>query len=93
MNKYTFVIDAMISMHVDVEANTLEEAIAKAQEAPMQGLCHQCSKGEQGEWSTSGEFDTDPINSRLSEVLVNDDNLDSRSKLFKGAKKAWGGPP
>lgn len=76
-HKYTFVIEATISMHVDVEADSLEEAVALAKEAGPQGLCHQCagSRGYQGEWKTSGEFDCDPPSSPLLGVYIDDEDF------------------
>jgi hypothetical protein len=38
MSKYEFVIEATISMGIDVEADSLEAAIAEAQDAP-EPLC------------------------------------------------------
>jgi hypothetical protein len=55
--KYGFVIEATITLGVEVEADTLEEAIQLAQEAPVQSFCYQCAKGEKDEWTTSGELD------------------------------------
>lgn len=46
-----------ISMHVEVDADSPEEARKLAEEAPIVGLCHQCSRGDRDEWSTSGELD------------------------------------
>lgn len=45
-----------------VEARSKQEAIQKAQEAPIMRLCYQCSQGEPDEWSASGELDGVPFN-------------------------------
>ena len=71
--KYTFVVNTMISLHIDVEAETLEEAVELAQEAPTMSLCHHCARTHKSEWSTSGEIDGDPAGSKLVDFLVDDD--------------------
>lgn len=58
--RYCFVVEMPISMHIEVDAKDLGQAVALAQSAPIMGLCHQCASGEGGEWSTSGELDGDP---------------------------------
>lgn len=71
--KYAFVIEAVISMSVDVDAESLEEATEMAHEAPVMSLCWQCSRGEPGEWRTSGELDCIPVESKLVGVYAGDD--------------------
>lgn len=83
MKKYTFVVDAVISLHVDVEAASLEEATGLAKEAPIMSLCHQCSEGERGEWNTSGELDTDPTAASLAEAYQGDQDV------LNLAKELW----
>ena len=63
--KYSFSVEMMISMSIDVEAKSIEEAIKKAESAPVMSLCHQCARGDDGEWRTSGELDGDPSSSRM----------------------------
>lgn len=87
--KYMFVVTSGISLHVDVEANSLKEAIEKAQNASVQGLCHQCAKGEADEWSTSGELDCDPASGELVGVYVDEEDL--HGQPFFDALKAWSG--
>lgn len=58
--KWRVVGSMTISVHVDVEARTREEALEKAAEADVQPLCHQCADGEPGCWNTSGELDGTP---------------------------------
>lgn len=84
MSKYGFVIEAVISMNVDVEAESFEEAIELAQCAPVMGLCHQCARGEDESWNTSGELDCDPSESELVAVYVNGEeaNLEEVKKLW-----------
>lgn len=50
-----------ISVMVDVEADSKEEAIATAQECPAMSFCNQCAGASEGEWSTSGELDGQPM--------------------------------
>lgn len=81
---FMFVVAGTISMHVEVKASTLEEAVEKAQEASTMSLCHQCSRVDEGEWGTSGELDCDPASSTLVEAYVDDEEIDQEE-----AKKAW----
>lgn len=84
MSKYGFVINATISLHIDVEAASFEEAVELAQCAPAMSLCHQCAHGEEGEWNTSGELDCDPEGSELVAAYVNGEeaNLEEVKKLW-----------
>jgi hypothetical protein len=84
MSKYGFVINATISLHIDVEASSFEEAVELAQSAPVMSLCHQCARGDDGEWNTSGELDGDPASSELVAVYVNNEevNLEEVKKLW-----------
>jgi hypothetical protein len=75
MKSYTFVVQATISLHVTVQAETLESAKEAAQAAGIMGLCHQCARGRDGEWCTSGELDCDPASSPLVEVTVDHELL------------------
>lgn len=87
MVKYTFVIEATISMHTEVEADSLKKAIKIAQSRPTQSLCWQCSKGEEEcAWSTSGEFDADPSGSPLVEVYADGEDMD---ELLSAAQAEW----
>jgi hypothetical protein len=85
--KYTFIVNAVISMHVDVEAVDLDAAVKAAQAASVQGLCHHCAKGSQGKWSTSGELDTDPASSTLVSAYEGEEELSS--KLLAKVKESW----
>ena len=66
--KYRVTATMTISVHVDVEAESPEQAKEIAEELPPMTLCHQCasSKGEQ--WSTSGELDGQPENLEVEEA-------------------------
>lgn len=83
--KYGFVVNATISLGIDVEADSLLQAIEKAQRAGIQGLCHQCSKGDRREWSTSGELDCgDPSDCDLVDL-----HTDDPAATFEDAAEAW----
>lgn len=88
MAKYTFVVNTTISMHCDVYADSLDEAIEEAQAAGVMSLCHQCARSHAGEWSTSGELDGDPATGELVEVLVdgeiNEQDLHCAAPGWKG---------
>jgi hypothetical protein len=57
--KYRVNGEVTISVSVVVDAATPEQARKLALRAPMQTLCGSCSRGEDDEWSTSGELDGD----------------------------------
>jgi len=84
MSKYTFIINSTISMNIDVEATSFEEAVDLAKSAPAMSLCYQCSHGDEGTWNTSGELDCDPGGSELLVVYVNNEeaNLEEVKKLW-----------
>ena len=82
--RFGFVVEATISLGIEVEADTLDEAIAKAQCAPMRGLCHQCAASTRNEWSTSGELDCDPASSPLVDFFAN-----GQQGGFDEAVEAW----
>ncbi len=88
MAKYTFVVNTTISMHCDVDAETLDEAIEHAQAAGVMSLCHHCAQSHGGEWSTSGELDGDPASGELVEVLV-DGDIDEQA--LRCAAPGWKG--
>lgn len=57
MKRYLVVGEVTISVSVEVKANSEKEAKEKALQMPMMGFCHQCARGEDDAWSTSGELD------------------------------------
>lgn len=89
--KFTFVVTTAISLHTDVEAESLEEAVRKAQRRSVMSLCHQCATGEsRQEWVTSGELDGDPAGGELVEVYQDgDDGDDGQGEVFEQAKGLW----
>ena len=62
-----------ISVHVYVDAETPEEAKKVAEDAPLQGFCHQCARGQDDEWSTSGELDGTPQDLEVREAYSDDE--------------------
>jgi hypothetical protein len=91
--EYCFVVNATISMHCEVEAESLEEAVEKAQQAGVLSLCHQCAQGEKGQWNTSGELDCgdDPSEWELVDLHIGDDHS-MGEKLFPSAQNLWSPP-
>ncbi len=89
MARYTFVVNAVISMHVDVDAATMAEAIEEAKAASVMTLCHQCANGDKGCWNTSGELDTEPASAELVGVLVDGEMVTACELLDVGAR--WAG--
>jgi len=86
MPKYSFVIEAVISMHIDVDAGSLQAAIEEAKSRGPQSLCWQCARGDPDEWSTSGELDTDPSMSKLVDCCVDDKPITGKTKKLWDAK-------
>lgn len=86
--EFSFQVEATISLHVEVFAKNLEEAIEKAQQAGIVSLCHQCARGDEGTWNTSGELDCDPACSNLVDVSVEGDSLGPEG--LEEAKEKWG---
>ena len=85
--KYTFVTNAVVSLSIDVEAGSLEEAIDLAAEAPIMSLCHQCCGGaDPGEWGT--ELDTDQPG-KLVALWCGDASKGESTKEFKAARKVF----
>lgn len=58
--KYRVSGTVTISVFVDVEASSEEDAKDKADAADMMHLCYACSRADDGIWSTSGELDGIP---------------------------------
>jgi hypothetical protein len=90
MNKYLFTVQATISLLVEVEAESVAEAVEKAQEAPVMRLCHKCAdgqpRGEDAQWRTSGELDCgDPAGFKLINVHT------FHPSDFEQVKKLWEG--
>lgn len=84
MPKFTFIVEATISLSTDVEAASLEEAVQEAQGRGVQGLCHQCARGEPEVWNTSGEIDAEPSGFHLVEAYD-----ESGNTINDEAKKYW----
>ena len=57
MYRYVFVVETTVTQAIEVEAESLDEAVAKAKSADEHYLCHQCSSTPLGSWSiaTDGE--------------------------------------
>lgn len=59
-----------ISVFVDVEAASPEEAREKAHEHGVPSLCWSCARGEPDRWRTSGELDGEPeVSEDIDDVL------------------------
>lgn len=89
MKTYAFVIEATISLGVEVEAESLQAAVEKAQSADFATFCHQCSGGKPGQWGTS-ELDCGPTNecnlvdAFIDGVTVDDETADELEHLWGG---------
>ena len=83
--KFMFVVEVGISMNIEVDAKTLEAAIKIAKDSPVMSLCHQCARGDPGEWCTSGELDGDPASGELVQATI-----DGEEQPINTVKKKWG---
>jgi len=79
-----FVVETVISMNIEVEADSLEAAIEIVKDAPVISLCHQCAGGDPGEWCTSGELDCDPSSCELVYCTMN-----GEEQPIKDVSKRW----
>lgn len=86
---YSFIVASGISLHINVEASSVDEAIEIAGESGIMSLCHYCARGSEGEWSTSGELDCDPYSAPLEDVLVDGEPLAAAE--LERANDVWGG--
>lgn len=73
--KFVFVVETKISMNIELDASSIEEAVDLAKNASVMSLCWQCAGGDAGEWRTSGELDADPASSELVDAYQDDDDL------------------
>lgn len=83
--EFTFWAYSRVPFRLIVQADSLEEAVDAAKEAPLMSLCFQCGKGEPDEWcpdpesAEPWEFDSD-----LDEVIGDNDE-----DLTEEARKLW----
>jgi len=82
-HEYTFVVAAEITLNITVSAASLEDAVDKAKAASVMSLCHQCARGENDEWSTSGELDASLGDAELVEAFRDEDDL------LEAAREVW----
>lgn len=69
--KYTVYGEMTISVHIEVEADSKEEARRIAEDSPIMSLCHQCASGSENypdEWRTSGELDSEVTITEVEEA-------------------------
>lgn len=86
--KYIFVVNATVSLGVEVEAGSLGEALDAAKAADVQSLCHRCSGPEPGEWGLSGEIDCgSPTECELVDASV--DGQETVGDEFIALARRW----
>lgn len=86
MPKYTFVVEGTISLHTDVEADSLDEAVEIARSRGVMSLCYQCARSQEDEWATSGELDCEPgalIEAWEGDTNIDGDDFDRAAEAFK----------
>lgn len=69
MAKFVVSAEVTVSLHKEIEADSREEAIEKAQELGIPGLCHFCENAgldADDEWELNG-LDGEPDNLRVDE--------------------------
>jgi hypothetical protein len=74
--KFSFQVETTISLYTEVEAESLEEAVELAKKNGVQGLCHQCARGDPDCWNTTGELDCDPITCKLVDVQQDGESVE-----------------
>lgn len=88
MGEYSIQTVVQISMYTEVRADSLKDALKKAQQRGVQSLCHQCASGEpKQEWVTSGELDGEPYVSPLASITVDGEEISKWQ--MRAAKKLW----
>ena len=72
MPRFIVTGEMTISVHTEVEADTMGEAIKIADGRPAMGPCYHCARSaseeSEEEWRTSGELDGMPVNLRAEEL-------------------------
>lgn len=89
--KWGFVVNATITLGVEVVAKTLKEAIEKAQSADVKTLCHQCASSHPGEWGTSGELDCGEPSDCVLVGAIDGNGRSVEGKAFDELQKKWKG--
>jgi hypothetical protein len=73
MKRWRVGAEVTISLHTDVEAETIEEARAIAESRSIVGLCNRCSTGSpRHEWVASCGFDGEPVRLAAAERFGDD---------------------
>lgn len=85
--KFVFIVEATITMCIEVTADSLESAIKLAKDSPVVDLCHRCTKNKHDEWSPTGGLDCDPTDSTLTDMFV--DNSEPEPGEFEAAQEKW----
>jgi len=72
LKRYRVQGELTISVSTIVWATSAAAAKTLAEDKPVQGLCHQCSSGdeEETEWVTSGELDGAPAKLQVEEEAL-----------------------
>jgi hypothetical protein len=69
--KFTVSALVTISLHTEVEAPSLQEAVKEAESREVMRLCHVCSGQDAGKkWVTSGELDGTPEITEVEEAFL-----------------------
>lgn len=83
LKKYAFVIEVTTGISIEVQAGSLGDAMRLAQEAPVTRLCHQCSRGEAGEWTAADVADVDPAEGSLVDAFGEEMDFERAAELWE----------
>lgn len=90
--KYKIYVSMPVSFVAEADAETIEDALDKVAEMPVQTLCIHCSgtftRGEPV-WHIAGALDGEPTSSPLVDLSVDGKYL-SNEEVEKVSKEQWG---
>jgi hypothetical protein len=86
MPKYSFIVDANVTLVTTVEADDLKAAIAIAKKRDVQNLCETCSPQGDNEWTLEGNLDCDVADFELMDLALDGvaagDKFQEAQRLF-----------
>lgn len=82
MITYVFITEATVTASIEVETNSLSDAVAQAKCAYIQSQCGQCSSATPGEWHL--DDDGDPRDTDLADCVGAD--IGAARALWEGSK-------
>ncbi len=77
MKTYSFAVSGLVGLHVEVEADSVEDAIEQAQSMGAQSICHHCSSANHqvDVWKLSDGISAEPGGCELEDVTIEGEEL------------------